>query len=188
MTLSRLSLILILAAAVFSPQLPAYSRTGDKISDMGAALQYCRESELEGPEGIWEFTDDETSVLIKKDPLGGKGYEIIVITTPDCRLHPGDIIGHIIPSAKKGKYKLNLNTSRKMGILTDTHQCMAEYIEKDDAIIVHPMKLKISMRTMWFLPKFWRSLRISFDNPAAELPHGLTRIYPRKEPIKPIYL
>ncbi len=33
-------------------------------------------------------------------------------------------------------------------------------------------------------PKFWRSLKISVDNPAASLPHGLVRIYPRKRAFK----
>ena len=75
-----------------------------------------------------------------------------------------------------------------MGALSDSRTCMAEYIEKDDAILTHPVKLKISVRTMWFLPKFWRSLKIAVDNPAAALPHGLVRIYPRKEPSKPVYL
>lgn len=158
------------------------------ICDMQAAMQYCRQTETEGPEGIWEFVEDETQVLIRKERHNGKGYDIIVISTPDCRLHPGDVIGSLNPSAKKGKYRMSLHTSRKMGLLADSRQCMAEYIEKEDALIVHPMKLRISMRTMWFLPKFWRSLRISFDNPAAELPHGLTRIFPRTEPRKPVYL
>lgn len=159
-----------------------------EISDMEAAMQYCAKSQLEGPEGVWEFVEDEAQVLIRRAPLGGKGYDIIVISTSDCRLHAGDIIGHMNPSSKKGKYRLSLHTSRVKSILSGTRDCVAEYSDNDDSILVHPVKLKISMRTMWFLPKFWRSLRFSFSNPAADLPEGLVRIYPRTKPRSPIYL
>lgn len=189
MTLTtRTAVITIVAAALLRTYSPASNIADREISDMESAIRYCREAETEGPEGIWEFVEDETQVLIKKEKLGGNGYDIVVISTPDCRLKPGECIGHIERSAKKGKYRMKLYTSRDMGAFTDSRLCMAEYIEQEDAIIVHPMKLRVSVRTMWFLPRFWRSLRISFDNPAADLPKGLLKIYPRTMPLKPIYL
>lgn len=175
--------VLLMMSAFYMPS-PA-QRT---VCDMEAALQYCREAQLAGPEGIWEFPEDETRVLIRKSPLGQKGYDIIVISTPDCRLHAGDIIGHMNPSSERTKYTLSLNTSKTGALFSGTRKCVAEFSDKDDSIRVHPMKIKISMRTMWFLPKFWRSLRVSFDNPAAELPQGLLRIYPLTQPRTPIYL
>ncbi len=178
----------MLAAMTLACGAMAANARDQMIFDMESALVYCRETAMEGPEGIWEFAGDETQVLIKKETRGGKGYDIIVISTPDCRLSPGETIGNIQPSAKKGKYRMKLYVSRKMGTFSDSRTCIAEYIEKDDVILTHPVKLKISVRTMWFLPKFWRSLKISVDNPAASLPHGLVRIYPRKEPSKPVYL
>lgn len=166
----------------------AKAEVAPDICDMQAAIQYCRNSAIEGPEGIWEFVDDETQVLIRKSAAGRKGYDIIVITTPDCRLKAGDVIGHLNPSSTRGKYKLSLHTSRSKGIFESTRNCVAEFSDKDDSIHVHPMKIKLSMRTMWFLPKFWRSLRISFKNPAAELPLGLLRIFPQSKPHTPLYL
>lgn len=184
----RTYIIIVIAAVCPAFRAMAANAFETDIFDFESAMQYCNETELEGPEGIWEFVEDETLVLLKKENRGGKDYDIIIISTPDCRLKPGERIGSLQRSAKRGKYKMNLFVSRNMGILTDSRICLAEYIDKEDAMQVHPMKLKISVRTMWFLPKFWRSLRISFDNPAAELPHGLLRVYPRNEPSKPIYL
>ncbi len=184
----RIHMITAFAAMTLNFGVMATNVITPDIYDNQSAMKYCREAELEAPEGIWEFVEDETRVLIKKEERGGKGYDIIVISTPDCRLKPGDRIGNIERSVKKGKYRMKLFVNRNMGIFTDSRICMAEYIEKEDAIQVHPMKLKISMRAMWFLPKFWRSIRISFDNPAANLPRGLIKIYPRTEPSKPAYL
>lgn len=187
MTFRAICIPILSALSLLTPD-SVYAQNTDFISDMGVALQYCREAELEGPEGIWEFVEDDTRVLIRKSPLGQKGFDIIVISTPDCRLNPGDIIGHMNPSSERKKYKLSLHTSRSRSIFSGTRNCVAEFSDKDDSIRVHPMKIKISMRTMWFLPKFWRSLRISFDNPAGELPQGLLRIYPQTQPRTPIYL
>ncbi len=184
----RIYTVIFLAAIFPAFRVMAANAFEDNVFDLESAMQYCKETELEGPEGIWEFVEDETQVLIKKESRGGNDYDIVIISTPDCRLKPGDKIGSLQRSAKRGKYKMNLFVSRNMGIFTDSRRCLAEYIDKEDAMQVQPLKLKISVRTMWFLPKFWRSLRISFDNPAADLPHGLLRIYPRNEPTKPIYL
>lgn len=181
-------LMIIFAAICPSIGVMAANAFEAGIFDLESAMQYCHETELEGPEGIWEFVEDETIVLIKKENRGGKDYDIIIVSTPDCRLKPGERIGSLQRSAKRGKYKMNLFVSRNMGTFTDSRICLAEYIDKEDAMHVQPMKLKISVRTMWFLPKFWRSLRISFDNPAADLPRGLLKVYPRNEPSKPIYL
>lgn len=165
----------------------AATRCND-VYDMQSARQYCDQTSLEGPEGIWEFTEDETSVLIRRKAHGARGYDIIVVSTPDCRLKPGDIIGNMERSAKKGTFKMHLYTSAHMGVLSNPRQCAAEYSDGNDSMLIHPQKIRISVRTMWFLPKFWRSLRVSFDNPAGDLPPGLCRVYPRIKPDKPIYL
>ena len=110
----------MLAAMTLACGAMAANARDQMIFDMESALVYCRETAMEGPEGIWEFAGDETQVLIKKETRGGKGYDIIVISTPDCRLSPGETIGNIQPSAKKGKYRMKLYVSRKMGTFSDS--------------------------------------------------------------------
>lgn len=185
--LSLRILIAIAAISVF-PGLCKSGTTEVAALDYGFAQEYCDRTELIGPEGIWQFPDDETTVLIRRSPRSLSKFEIFVIETTDCRLNPGDKLGELQRSADTSKFKLNLYTHRKTGILTDSHSCSAELKEDGDAFIMQPRKLKISLRTMWFLPRFWRSLRIDIDNPSDRLPYGLIRLYPRATPLAPFYL
>ncbi len=158
------------------------------IADRLAAEQYCESSPLTRVEGIWEFPEDETFVLIRKKDGEKRKYELILISSPDCRLHPGECIGYLNPTADSDKFKLTLYINRKYGLLSDTRSCSAEYRPKEEAIIIHPRQLKISLRTPWFLPKFWRSLRVKIDDPATNLPKGLRKVFPTTIPENPIYL
>ncbi|MDE7437065.1 MAG: hypothetical protein K2M93_01135 [Muribaculaceae bacterium] len=185
--LSLRILIAIAAISVF-PGFCNAKTTEVAALDYGLAQKYCDTSELTGPEGIWQFPDDETTVLLRRHPHSASKFEIFVIESPDCRLNPGEKLGELHSSADSSKFKLNLYTSRKTGILTDSRSCSAELKENGDAFIMHPLKLKISLRTMWFLPRFWRSLRINIENPSASVPYGLIRLYPRYAPLAPFYL
>lgn len=188
----------VITAAVLSLPLSAKGETAGTAAlsaaiepyavDYGKAAEYCEHSQLTEPEGIWEFPDDETVVLIKRSPRATGKFDIFVIETPDCRLHPGEKLGELERSADSSKFLLNLFTRRKTGVLTDSRTCMAELKENGDSFIMHPRKLRISLRTMWFLPRFWRSLRVHIDNPASSLPYGLIKRYPRNTPLSPFYL
>lgn len=183
--------ILITTAAIsvsLSPGLCKSETTEVAAIDYGFAHEYCNRTELTEPEGIWQFPDDETTVLIRRAPHSSSIFEIFVIETPDCRLNPGDKLGELQRSADTSKFKMTLYTSRKTGILTDSHSCSAELKENGDVFIMQPRKLKISLRTMWFLPRFWRSLRINVDNPISRIPYGLIRLYPRATSLAPFYL
>lgn len=183
--LSNLNFFLILAGIIFLQGQLSYAQ---KISDMGRAIDYCTETALVNPEGIWEFADDETIVLIKRSDPRLHRFDIIVVDTPDCRLNPGEKIGSLERTANSDKFRLSLYTSRKTGLLSDLRSCAAELRENGDSFIFHPRKIKISIRYPGFLPKFWRSLRVTLDNPAATLPYGLIRRYPRSVPSYPIFL
>lgn len=174
--------VLLLPPAVFAQQL------APEASDIASAYDFCDHAELMKPEGIWKFPDDETVVLIKRSKSYTGRFDIFVVETPDCRLIPGERLGELTRTADASKFKLNLFTRRNTGVLTDSKSCSAELKESGDAFIMNPRKLKISFRTLWFLPKFWRSLRISVDDPASKLPYGMIRLYPRTEPTEPFYL
>ena len=183
-----LRLLIILAAISVFPGLCKAGTPEVAALDYGLAQEYCDRTELTDPEGIWQFPDDETTVLIRRSPHSQSKFEIFVIETPDCRLNPGDKLGELQRSADLSKFQLNLYTRRKTGILTDSRSCSAELKDNGDAFIMHPRKLKLSLRTMWFLPRFWRSLRINIDDPSSQLPYGMIRLYPRSTPLSPFYL
>lgn len=153
------------------------------IADMGAALQYCDSKELDKIEGIWEFPEDQTSVLIKRTNRNANDYDLILINTPDCRLLPGETIGKLSASADRNRFKLSLYMKRDYGMLASARVCTAEFKDNYSALHVHPMKLNLSLGSLTgigqlFLPKFWRLVRVSLDNPSSSLPRGLRRIYP----------
>ena len=152
-----------------------------------SAIEYCDSAPLDAAEGIWEFPEDETSVLIKKDPDSRIDYHIILLHTPDCRFNPGDTIGRIRMSNDNDKFRRNLKMSMDRNPLSSFRECTAILDSKKGTLRVKPMKLKFSFRTMWFLPKFWRSIKVGVDNPAGDLPVGLRRTYPESSFDLPIY-
>lgn len=182
--LLRILLMIFLPALLFPGNISARVTAGT----MEEARLYCDRNELVEPEGIWEFPEDETRVLVIRDPGKAGAFDIIILTTPDCRLEPGERIGYLRQSADSRKFRLTLFVRRNFGILSDPRSCLAEFRETDNSMFIHPRKLKISFRTLWFLPRFWRSLKIRIDDPAADIPHGLTRIYPLDTPKRPVYL
>ena len=174
---SPLSLLLISLCFLFSIG-AAY---GEKISDMGRALEFCRKSPLDRIEGIWEFPEDNTAVLIALSDQRKRRYDIIIITTPDCRLKPGEKIGELTGSIDPNKFHLSLYSTRRDGILSDPSNCLAIFNEKDGSLRVEKRKFKISFKASRYLPKFWKMLsifRFSTDDPIEKLPKGLIRLFP----------
>ena len=162
--------------------MPVDAATSGEICDMGAAMDFCREAPLDRMEGIWKFPEDNTTVLIRRKASHRKEYELIIVSTPDCRLHPGEVIGEMIPSVDADRLRLSLFGTRKNGILSDPSNCVAIFNDNDGTIKVERRKLRISLNVSRFLPKFWRILSLfKLSDPASRLPEGLVRIYPAKD-------
>ena len=165
------------------------SSSAQKIADMGKALEYCRANPLDKIEGIWEFPEDNTVVLITCSNKKKRTYDLTIVSTPDCRLIPGEKIGEMSSSVDSDKFRLSLFTSRKDGILTDPSDCLATLNDREGSITIEKRKFKISSRISRYLPKFWRLLSLfSVSSPADKLPQGLIRIFPSPVPRGPIYL
>lgn len=162
-----------------------------KIADEQAAREYCDRAPLLRIEGIWEFPSDGTRVLIRKAETGNRSCDIVLLSSPDCRLTPGETIGSISPAPEQGKFRLSLCRRRSKGLLTDPAHCAAKLSSSGNSITIKPRKFKIGLRSMWFLPKVWRALRVSLSDPEGELLDGMIRIYPVTTPDRtsdPIYL
>lgn len=187
-TLKRLHLVILLLGAWNLA--PAASPPNEIISDMGRAMEYCQHAPLAGAEGIWEFPEDMTKVLIRKVIGSPYRYDIILISSPDCRLIPGEKIGEMEESADRKKLKLSLFSNRTKNVLTDMRHCAAEFNNKNDRILIHPRKVKFSVRNSLrrsfdltdLLPKFWLTASVNIVDPASSLPIGLVRIFPEQTP------
>ena len=160
------------------------------ISDEGAARAYCDAAPLLRIEGIWEFPSDGTRVLIRRTGPDTKGCDIILLSSPDCRLLPGETIGALTPAAEAGRFRLSLCRRRSQGILSDPAHCAAKLSSSGNSLTINPRKLKLRLGTLWFLPRFWRALRLSVSDPEGQLTDGLVRLYPRipDRTSDPVYL
>jgi hypothetical protein len=175
----------IISILLYACSIPA---CGQAVSDMGIAREWCDRTMTHRIEGIWEFPQDETRVLIRRSAGTDNRYDIIVVESPDTRLQPGENIGYLQISPLSTKFEMALYRNRQKGILGSPGKCLAELNEKEDALIIQGRKMKFSLGSRWFLPAFWRSVRISLKNPLNALPKGMIRIYPKTTRRQPDYL
>lgn len=146
--------------------------------DMAAAIEYCEDSVLDPIEGIWEFPDDQTTVLIRKTLGEPYKFSVYALRSPDCRLNAGDLIGTLCQSPESTKLRLSLYTKHIGGILSDSRECLAEFSHREGSIRIYPKKIKLSIRTNRLLPGYWKAVSVSKENPLDRLPIGLIRIFP----------
>lgn len=160
-----------------------------EISDFGAAKEWCDLTMLDMLEGIWEYPDDHTTVLIRRSSNNKSEYEIIVVESPDIRLIPGEKIGYMKQSPDPSKFEMGIfRTKRDNGIFAEPGKCLAQFNDKNDALYVKGRSLKFSLGSRYLLPAFWRMVKISVKDPLENLPKGLIRIYPSSRRRQPDYL
>jgi len=160
----------------------------ETICDMGMAREWCDRTMLRTIEGIWEFPDDQTRVLVRRTPAEENRYDIIVIESPDTRIKPGDNIGDLTGTAIPTKFEMSLYRTKQRGIFARPGKCLAELDNKQDAMIVKGRKMKFALASRWFLPSFWRAIKVTVSNPMQDLPKGMVRIYPTSVKRNPDYL
>lgn len=171
----RMALIL---TVIFLSQV---ARGDDGVStfrDIDMAKSYCDNAPLQDIEGIWHYVEDDVKVLVKKRDFSENEFDMIVVETPDCRLLPGDVIGKVLASVDDSKFRLQVFTARKGNILTDMRECEAKLSGEKDILEIKPRKLKFRFRSLYILPRFWRMINVSVDDPAGKLPKGVVKIYP----------
>lgn len=163
---------------------------GAVIADEGKAREYCDDATLTRVEGIWEFPEDHTRVLIKRRQPD-KDCDIIVLSSPDCRLTPGDVIGHVEPTAVAGSYSMSICRNVVKGVLTNPSKCAAKLADNEASLTFEPMKFSFKPRVMYLLPRFWRMFRFNISDPQAEIKQGMVKVYPvpyGSKILEPVYL
>lgn len=160
----------------------------DVVCDMRAAREWCDRTMLHRVEGVWEYPDDQTRVLVRRSAGSDSRYDIVVVETPDTRLTPGETIGYIESTPVVTKYEMGVYRTKTGGVLRELGRCAAELSEKEDALLVRSRKVKFSIGSRWLLPSFWRLLRLTVKDPLETLPKGLVRVYPRGVRRQPDYL
>lgn len=173
--MTRRLLIVILSLMFCHP----FADAQREILDMGAARDFCDSSPLDEIEGIWYYVEDDVKVLVRRNTLDDSVYDIQVVETPDCRLRPGELLGKMHVSADPRQFRMSLFTNRsKGGLLSDERECLAVLGKDGESLRIKGKKYKISLRSLYLLPRFWRMVRVVVDNPLDDLPRGLVKIYP----------
>ncbi len=151
------------------------------ICDIIGAREWCDTTALQPIEGIWIYPEDNVTVLVRRlsdtDRIAYRTYDICVVDTPDCSMTPGESIGFLEGTADAKAFRLRLFTKRKKGKLSGLLDCAAR-LSDDENLRVESPKFKFRLGSLSILPKFWRIVRVSIDNPASKLPVGMVRIYP----------
>lgn len=173
------ALTLLLTLAVSFMTLQAREREHHAtVFDYTSAKNYCDNKTIDDLEGIWEFPDDETDVMICRSQWEKHSYDIIVLSSPDCRLGADSVIGHASRSADANKFKVSLYTRISSDAFSMPGDCLGELSADGNSLMFHPKKIKFSLRSISILPKFWRMIRVKVDNPLDRLARGLVKIYP----------
>ena len=174
----RIVILSMVLTTMCGTAVAATEQTPETVADMGMAQEWCDRTGLRRIEGIWEFPDDHTRVLVRHRTDAEMEYDIVVVDSPDCRLKPGDTVGYIRDSPDPAKFEFCLYRTKSKGKFHNLGKCMARLASDCNSIYVSASRLKATLRSLSFLPKFWRSVRISVDRPAEDIPKGLVRIYP----------
>lgn len=164
------------------------SIAADQVRDIDAAMLFCRSNPISRVEGVWQFADKLTSVLIARDPFATSRFILRIIDADDARVLPGDTIGFLDITPEPDKFRLRLRTGadfKKHAI-----DCAATLSKDNNGLTIRRPKVKIEPSPTMLLSRFWRIVKVRFADPAAELPQGLIRIYPNKaaDPYAIIYL
>lgn len=182
---SRFPVILVLLFLAF---LTTIRMSGADIYDEGQAQTYCDTTTLHRIEGIWEFPDDQTRVLIRRQPVGNT-YDLIVVASPDCRMVPGEILGTVRPSAEPGTYEMSIARKKVRGVFTDPGKCVARLTDNESSLTFKPRKLSLNIGSFYLLPRFWRMFRFKVND--VDIPKGMVRVYPvpyGSKSLEPVYL
>lgn len=176
-SLPRPALRLLALIAVISLFSSSYGARKE-ITDIVAAREWCDSTMMHRVEGIWEFPEDETTVLICRSEQIPHQYDIVVVATPDTRLKPGETIGYLKESPETDKFEMALCRMQEKGVFSELSKCLAQLRDNDNTIVAKGRKLKFSLRNRWLLPSFWKMISLTLKDPLENLPRGLIRIYP----------
>lgn len=163
-----------MSAVIFTISPPAFAFFPDK----DEIKEWCDSGILAPIEGIWEYPEDGARVLIKADLSHPGTYMLTIISTPDCRLQYGDMIGRLHPTVDAKQFRLEQWTHKDNLSLGKAENCQAILSSDGETLRVKSPKLNFRINLHTLLPRFWRIVRVSYKNPVEDLPAGLIKVYP----------
>lgn len=145
--------------------------------DLIAAMDLCDNADLRPVEGLWQYPEDQVTVLIfRESGIEGK-YGMWVVESADCSLEAGKKIGGLTESPDPRKFDFSIFTAVRKGVLQLPCQATATLSTDNESIIVTKPSIKISFRPNRLLPGFWKTVSVGIKDPS-KAPRGMIRVYP----------
>lgn len=158
--------------------------------DYARACEICDSIPLSPVEGVWTYPDDHVIVLLTEkkaaSPTDLPVYEISVVETYDCSLKPGEVIGNLFATTDRKKFRIELFTHRKAGILSKPVSCLMTLTDDNEVLAFEKTKKKsgfrLNINPYSLLPGFWKIFRMSLSpasgSNSSTAPAGMVKIYP----------
>ncbi len=170
------------ADSMQEPDFVKAMRPIEAIQSRENAEKYLATLPLSPIEGIWEYPADETSLIILKSRHDKGHYDIYLLESVDCSLHPGMNVGQIEESADKTQFSIKLKTKLNKGLLTSPLPCSGKLSGNSDILYIKSPKIKVSFTPSLFLPTLMKVLRLGFrvrtESPADKVPDGIIKTFP----------
>ena len=166
--------IILLMLCMLTISVGAYA---EECYDMQCAREYCDRTSLAPPEGIWSFPQDNVTVLISSRESEDGVYDIRVVESLNGAIEPGLLIGEMRRSPESGVYKLTFFGKDK-SLLKWNQSFVATIKSKGETMSLRKRKYNLRFNILSLLPHLGRLLRVSADDPVADIPIGLYKVYP----------
>lgn len=160
--------------------------------DYNRAMQYCDSTPMRGPEGIYIWPDNASTVLIRASEINNipgnhkasapDSYEIIAIESADILIAPGQTLGYLIPSSDPEDYTIYLYSDISYDKVSKPKRKAAKFNPMRSTFHIKGPKLKVTFNPLTLIPRMRSLLRLKIENPLAEIPDGMRRLYPAPSP------
>lgn len=182
-------------AADFLRALPSQSQVIKGYESVDSVQARIAELPLCPIEGIWKMVEADGAVFAIERvgqtlELAPAKLQMIMLRSPWRSIRPGTIIGHIVPTTKRGVYQARLYSdfAQKTG-LSVPRGFTLELSDNDAMLSFKPFKAPVKINLLKLLPYLFRRT-ISFQNPAPTINNGAVRLFPMQSshPLTPVYL
>ncbi|MDE6855700.1 MAG: hypothetical protein K2J34_04475, partial [Muribaculaceae bacterium] len=75
-------------------------------------------------------------------------------------------------------FRLEQFTRKDKSVFIKAEQCAATLSSDGESLRVKSPKLKFKVNVNTLLPRFWRVVKVTYDDPVDKLPAGLVKVYP----------
>ncbi len=190
---------LILASAVnakdFLQSLPPQSTVLPGYESVDSIERRLSELPLCPIEGIWQMTDNDGATFAverseSSTALAPTRLQMVMIRSPWRSIRPGTVIGHLVPTPKRGVYEARLysDVARRSG-LNLPRGFTLKLSDESDLMTIQPFRSPIKFNLLRLLPYMYRRI-VTIQDSRPENLDGAVKIFPRQDshPLTQIYL